>query len=87
MLHPGQFGGRQGKDAQMLTLIEELKDDISYSSRKDIINFDNDVASCYDWIIPSLASLVAWKKGLHKNVMAKEYQLTDNLALYQFNTL
>eukprot|EP00957_Ditylum_brightwellii_P191766 14598695-Ditylum_brightwellii.AAC.1 len=67
MLHPDQFGGQQGKDAQMLTLIEDLKYDISYSSRKDIINFGNDTTSCYDWIIPSLASVFAQKKGLHKN--------------------
>eukprot|EP00957_Ditylum_brightwellii_P028646 2163635-Ditylum_brightwellii.AAC.1 len=61
-LHSGQFGGRQDKDAQILTLIEELKYDISYTSRKGVINFDNDAASCYDRIIPGLASLIARKK-------------------------
>eukprot|EP00957_Ditylum_brightwellii_P189905 14457143-Ditylum_brightwellii.AAC.1 len=52
----------------MLSLIEELKCNISYSSRKSLINFDNDAASCYGQILPSVSSLVAWKFGLHKNV-------------------
>eukprot|EP00957_Ditylum_brightwellii_P095395 7266294-Ditylum_brightwellii.AAC.1 len=67
-LYSGQFGGRQGKDAHLLTLIEELKYDIYYASRKDIIKFDNDAASCYNRIIPSLASLIARKKGMHKSM-------------------
>eukprot|EP00957_Ditylum_brightwellii_P045365 3438526-Ditylum_brightwellii.AAC.1 len=48
--------------------MEELKYDISYMSRKDLVNFDNDAASCYDMIIPGLASLIEQKKGLHRNV-------------------
>eukprot|EP00957_Ditylum_brightwellii_P205709 15345066-Ditylum_brightwellii.AAC.1 len=31
--------------------MEELKYNISYASRKDLINFDNDAASCYNRII------------------------------------
>jgi hypothetical protein len=34
-----------------------------------LINFDNDDASCYDRIIPALASLIGRKFGLHKNVV------------------
>eukprot|EP00957_Ditylum_brightwellii_P130496 9955540-Ditylum_brightwellii.AAC.1 len=49
--------------------MEEIKYDISYASRKDLINFDNDAASCCDRIIPGLASLIGRKKGLHRNIV------------------
>jgi hypothetical protein len=68
-LHPGQYGGRSGRDAKILVFIEELKTEICYASRKSLINFDNDAASCYDRIIPSLASLIGRKFGMHRNVI------------------
>jgi hypothetical protein len=34
-----------------------------------LINFDNDAASCYDRIIPALASLIGRKLGMHRNVV------------------
>eukprot|EP00957_Ditylum_brightwellii_P035066 2658141-Ditylum_brightwellii.AAC.1 len=49
--------------------MEELKYSISYASQKDLVNFNNDVALCYDRIIPPLASLIGQKKGLHKDIM------------------
>eukprot|EP00957_Ditylum_brightwellii_P060027 4557336-Ditylum_brightwellii.AAC.1 len=63
----GPHGGRQGHDAQTLSLIEELKYDILYSSCKSLVNLENNVASCYDHILPNVSSVVARKKGLHKN--------------------
>eukprot|EP00957_Ditylum_brightwellii_P001945 149609-Ditylum_brightwellii.AAC.1 len=48
--------------------MEEMKNKISYCSRKPLVNFDNDAASCYDCIILNLASLVGQKKGLHRNI-------------------
>eukprot|EP00957_Ditylum_brightwellii_P114469 8728074-Ditylum_brightwellii.AAC.1 len=68
-LNQGLYGGQKGYNAKMLLLIEELKYDISYSSRKSLINFDNDAASCYDRILPNISRLAACKFGLHKNVM------------------
>jgi hypothetical protein len=68
-LHPGQYGGRSGRDAKILVFIEELKTEICYASRKSLINFDNDAASCYDRIIPALASLLGRKFGMHRNVI------------------
>eukprot|EP00957_Ditylum_brightwellii_P089952 6850089-Ditylum_brightwellii.AAC.1 len=67
-LNRGLHGGRQDHDTQTLSLIEELKYDICYCSRKLLINFDNNAASCYDWILPNVYSLLARKKDLHKNV-------------------
>eukprot|EP00957_Ditylum_brightwellii_P155449 11832596-Ditylum_brightwellii.AAC.1 len=55
-------GGRKGRDVQTLSLIKELKYDISYSSQKTLINFDNDVALCYNQILPNISSLIARKK-------------------------
>eukprot|EP00957_Ditylum_brightwellii_P166065 12643393-Ditylum_brightwellii.AAC.1 len=64
----GLHSGRQGHDVKIVSLIEELKYDISYSSYKLLINFDNDAASCYDRILLNISSLLARKKGMQKNV-------------------
>eukprot|EP00957_Ditylum_brightwellii_P097072 7392197-Ditylum_brightwellii.AAC.1 len=48
--------------------MEEMKNEISYYSQKPLVNFDNNAASCYDCIIPNLASLVGQKKGLHRTI-------------------
>ena len=55
LIYPGQYGGRPGCEAQSLVLLEELKNDISLLTRRNLVNFDNDAASCYDRIIISLA--------------------------------
>ena len=68
-LHPGQYGGRSGRDAKILVFIEEMKTEICHATRKSLINFDNDAASCYDRIIPALASLIGRKFGMHRNVV------------------
>eukprot|EP00957_Ditylum_brightwellii_P026305 1989698-Ditylum_brightwellii.AAC.1 len=52
-----QVGERAGCNANTLKF-----------SRKALINFDNDVASYYDQIIPNLANLIGQKKGLHCNI-------------------
>eukprot|EP00957_Ditylum_brightwellii_P047082 3575415-Ditylum_brightwellii.AAC.1 len=44
-LNNGQVGGQAGRDANTLTLMEELKTDISRCSQKLLMNFDNDAAS------------------------------------------
>jgi hypothetical protein len=49
--------------------MEELKNDICYASQKLLINFDNDTTSCYDLIIPALASLIGRRHGLHRNIV------------------
>jgi hypothetical protein len=46
-----------------------MKNKICYATRKSLINFDNEAASCYDRIILALASLIGRKFGLHKNVV------------------
>lgn len=68
-INAGQYGGRAGLEAQSLVFLEEIKTEICTMSRKSLVNFDNDAASCYDRIIPSLASLIGRKKGIHRNVV------------------
>jgi hypothetical protein len=63
-INAGQYGGRAGTEAQSLVFLEEIKTGICYLSQKSLVNFDNNAASCYDRIIPSLASLIGKKKGL-----------------------
>jgi len=76
-LHPGQYGGRPYRNALDPVFMEELTREISRASLKPIVTLQNDAASCYDRIIPSLASLVSRKFGVTKTVtlvMAKTLQ-------------
>jgi hypothetical protein len=85
VVNPGQYGSYPGREATSLCLLEELKTDISYCSRKPIINFDNDAASCYDRIIVALSSLFNSKYGQNRHVvMVNASTLRD--AKYQLNT-
>jgi hypothetical protein len=69
LVNPGQYGSYPGREATSLCLLEELKTDISYCSRKPIINFDYDASSCYDRFIVSLSSLINRKYGQNRNVV------------------
>ena len=52
-----QFGARPGCEASSLALLEELRYDIAFSTRRTMASVDNDADSCYDRMIPSLVSL------------------------------
>jgi len=67
-VNTNQYGGRPGREATSLALLEELKLDISYASRRTLITFDNDAMSCYDRIIPSFASVINRKYGMPTKV-------------------
>ena len=69
-INEGQYGGRPGCKAQSLTLLEELKYDISYMTRQSLFNFDNDATSCYDRIVVPLVSLINRKYGLHQKIVS-----------------
>jgi hypothetical protein len=69
LLHEGQYGSRSGREAPTLPFLDELKNEISYCSRKPLLNLDNDASSCYDRIVVSLASLINHKYGQHHNVV------------------
>eukprot|EP00957_Ditylum_brightwellii_P147614 11241655-Ditylum_brightwellii.AAC.1 len=84
-INRGLHGGRKGHDAQTLSLIEELKYDISYSLRKTSINFDNDAASCYNQILPNISSLIMHKKGMSRDVTFVHANMLEE-AKYRLKT-
>jgi len=70
-----------------------MKNEICHATCKSLINFDNDVASCYDRIIPALASLIGRAYGMHHKVVfvhastleETKYKLKTSLGiLYAF---
>jgi hypothetical protein len=68
LLNSSQFGGLPGQDTITPTIIEELQYDICRASRRPLIHLDYDAASCYDRIIPAMASLISRGYGMHKNI-------------------
>eukprot|EP00957_Ditylum_brightwellii_P089964 6851272-Ditylum_brightwellii.AAC.1 len=85
-LNNNQVGGCAGRDANTMTLMKELKTDISQCSQKALINFDNDAALCYDRIIPNLANLIGKKKGLHRNITFVHAKILSK-AKYKLKTV
>lgn len=67
-IHQGQYGGRPGYEAQSMALLEELRTEASYLTRRSLLTFDNDAASCYDRIVINLASLINRKYGLPPDI-------------------
>jgi hypothetical protein len=67
-INSSQFGGLPGRDAITPTMIEELQYEISRASRRPLVHLDYDATSCYDRIIPSLASLISRGFGMHRNI-------------------
>jgi hypothetical protein len=85
LINKGQYGGRPGHEAASLALLEELRIDLTYLTRRTLITFDNDAASCYDRIIPAFASLINRKYGLHRQV-AVVHGRTLQEARYKLRT-
>eukprot|EP00957_Ditylum_brightwellii_P155291 11821768-Ditylum_brightwellii.AAC.1 len=85
-INRGLHGGKKCHDTQTLSLIEELKHDISYSLRSTLIKFDNDAASCYDQILPNISSLIARKKEHAKGAefVSPDQAIRVPLAILRF---
>jgi hypothetical protein len=49
-------------------LIKEFEMEICRASRKGLVKLDIDAASCYDHILPILASIISRSYGVHRNV-------------------
>ena len=77
-LNPGQYGGRPGYEAQSMALLEELRIDASHLTRRTLLTFDNDAASCYDRIVINLASLVNRQNGLHQDLTRLHGKILQN---------
>jgi hypothetical protein len=85
LLNEGQYGSRSDRKAPTLPRIEELKNDISYCSRKPRLDLDNDTSSCYDRIIVSLVSLVNRKYRKRGNILLVN-TTTLKIARYHLKT-
>jgi hypothetical protein len=86
LINPGLFRGCPGCEAQSLPFLEELKYDISYITRRTLLNFDNDASSCYDRIIISLASLINRKYGMNRLVVLLVHANTLEHARFHLRT-
>jgi hypothetical protein len=67
-LHPSQYGGLPGRKSLIPVFMEEMQNEIARASRKPYIKQDFDTTSCYNRIIPWMASMLSRSHGLHQNV-------------------
>ena len=86
LLNEGQNGSRPHRNAHDPVFIEEMQFEICRASRKTLVKFDNDATSCYDRILPNMASIACRKFGLHKN-MAFAWAKTLEEAKYKLRTM
>jgi hypothetical protein len=63
-----QFGGLSGRDALTPVFLEHIQLEISQASNITLCCTDFDVTSCYDRIIPSIASLAGRSFGQHQSL-------------------
>jgi hypothetical protein len=68
LIHQSQYGCLPGKDSLLPAFIEELLNKISRASRKPQVKADFDTTTCFDRIIPNLASLLSQQHGMHRQV-------------------
>jgi hypothetical protein len=68
-LNAGQYCSRAGREASSLNLLEILKNEIAYFTRKALLSLNNDASSCYDRIIVTLSSLINRKYGQHRQIV------------------
>jgi hypothetical protein len=66
MFNPGQFGGLPGRDTMTLIFLEEQQWETTRASRLSLLRMDFDASSCYDRMLPSIASLAARSFGQHQ---------------------
>jgi hypothetical protein len=62
----GQFSGLPGRDAMTPVFLEELQRETNRASCRSLLRMDFDASSCYDRIIPRIASLAARSFGQHQ---------------------
>jgi hypothetical protein len=86
LLNEGQYGSRPHRNAHDPVFIEEMQFEMCRASRKPLVKFDNDATSCYDRILPNMASIACRKFGSDKN-MAIVWAKTLEEAKYKLRTM
>ena len=84
-LHCGQYGGCPGRQAQTVTLMEELRRDYSLLTRTPYTNFDSDASAAYNREIVSVSSLASRGYGIHRNVICVRAKTLQE-ATYKLKT-
>jgi ribonuclease HI len=82
LLNPGQFGGLPGRDAMTPVFLEELQWETTRASRRSLLRMDFDASSCYDRIIPCIASLAARSFGQHQALCFIHASFLQNAQYY-----
>jgi hypothetical protein len=86
LLNEGYYESRPHHNANDPVFIEEMQFEICRASRKPLVKFDNDPTSCYDRILPNMASIACRKFGFHKN-MAFVWAKTLEEGKYKLRTM
>jgi hypothetical protein len=68
LFSPWQFGGLPGRDALTPVFLEDIQLEISRASNTTLCCTNFDSTSCYDRIIPSIASLAGRSFGQHQSL-------------------
>ena len=68
LINPHCYGSQPGKCALDAVLTKELEYELCRLTRKALVQFDNDAASCYDRIPCFLANVASRKYGMAKQV-------------------
>ena len=86
LLNEGYYESRPHHNANDPVFIEEMQIKIYRASRQPLVTFDNDATSCYDRILPNMASIACRKFGSDKN-MAIVWAKTLEEAQYKLSTM
>ena len=84
-IHEGQYGSRPYRQALDPVYLEEMMNEIGRATSKPYIKFDNDASSCYDRILPQLASIASRQQGIPESI-AKLNTSTLREARYRLRT-
>ena len=70
LLNEGQYGYWPHRNAHDPVFLEEMQFERDMPSKQETLGykFDNDATSCYDRILPNMASIACRKFGLHREV-------------------
>jgi hypothetical protein len=82
LFSPKQFDGSPGRDALTPVFLEDIQLEISRASNTTLCCTDFDATSCYDRIIPSIASLAGRSFGQHQSLcLEAKYLLKTKLGI------
>jgi hypothetical protein len=82
LLNDGQFGSRPNRNAIEPVYIEELPFELSRLTQKTLVQTNYDATSCYDRIVPSLATVTSQTFRVPQTRHAQQYIALQYIAIY-----